>query len=85
MEKDEKILNALISDLMSRHPHAMWRIDAGDVVAMSTQGIVSWLQNLNDRKVSFSFADQQVTMSVQALIDYYIDNECVKIAEECRF
>ena len=37
------------------------------------------------RQVTFTCVGKQVTMSVQELIDYYIDNECVKTAEQCGF
>lgn len=36
-------------------------------------------------EVTFTCIGKQVTMSVQQLIDYYINNECIKVAEECGF
>lgn len=38
-----------------------------------------------DEQVTFTCIDKKVTMSVQELIDYYIDNECANTAEECNF
>lgn len=38
-----------------------------------------------DKQVTFTCIDKKVTMSVQELIDYYIDNECANTAEECNF
>lgn len=40
---------------------------------------------VRSQQVTFTCIGKQVTMSVQELIDYYIDNECVKTAEECNF
>lgn len=36
-------------------------------------------------EVTFACIGKEVTMTIQQLIDYYIDSECVKVAEECNF
>lgn len=38
-----------------------------------------------DEQVTFTCIGKQVTMSVQELINYYLDNECANTAEECNF
>lgn len=48
-EKDEKILNAIINDIQERHPEAMWKINAGRTVAVSTQYIIDWLKKQREK------------------------------------
>lgn len=38
-----------------------------------------------DSKVTFDCISKRVTMTVQELINYYIDRECCDVAEECGF
>lgn len=40
---------------------------------------------LPSKVVNFECIGKQVTMSVQELIDYYVNQECVNVAEECGF
>lgn len=48
-EEDEKILNTIINDIQERHPEAMWKINAGNTVAVSTQYIIDWLKSLKEK------------------------------------
>lgn len=50
-EKDEKILKIIINDIQERHPEAMWKISAGNTVAVSTQYIIDWLKSLKEKLV----------------------------------
>lgn len=38
-----------------------------------------------EKAVIFECAGKNVSMTVKELTDYYIDQECAKIAEECNF
>lgn len=44
-EKDDKILNAVIKDIQERHPEAIWKINSGNTVAVSTEYIIDWLKS----------------------------------------
>ena len=48
-EEDDKILNTIINDIQERHPKAMWKINYGNTVAVSTKYIIDWLKSLKDR------------------------------------
>lgn len=37
-------MNAIINDIQERHPEAMWKINDGNTVAVSTQYIIDWLE-----------------------------------------
>lgn len=48
-ERDEKILNTIINDIQERHPKAMWKINDGNTVAVSTQYIIDWLEKQGEK------------------------------------
>jgi len=43
------------------------------------------MNNLLKQTVTFNCAGKTVTMTVQELVNYYINRECCDIAEECNF
>lgn len=45
-EEDERILNVIINDIQERHPEAMWKINCGSTMAVSTKYIIDWLKSL---------------------------------------
>ena len=60
-------------------------IPTEDLRSMCNEDLQQMLLNemVRRQQVTFTCIGKQVTMSVQELIDYYIDNECVNTAEEC--
>lgn len=62
-------------------------VTSEDLRRMRDEDLQQMLLNemVRRQQVTFTCIGKQVTMSVQELIDYYIDNECVKTAEECGF
>lgn len=42
-------------------------------------------QGILNEEVTFGCINKYVTMTVQQLIDYYIDTECAECADECGF
>ena len=48
-EEDEKITNAIINVIQAEHPKAMWTIEFGNTVSVSTKYIIDWLNSLNTR------------------------------------
>lgn len=45
-EEDDKILNAIIKDIQEQHQEAMWKINTGNTVAVSTEYIIDWLKSI---------------------------------------
>ena len=62
-------------------------VTSEDLRSMCNEDLQQMLLNemVRRQQVTFTCIGKQVTMSVQELIDYYIDNECVNTAEECGF
>lgn len=69
-EKDEKILNTIINDIQERYPKAMWKINAGNTVAVSTQYIIDWLEKqgekLQGKSIMKAWKDMRFEVYAQA-------------------
>lgn len=48
------------------------------------QGVESKAKNINDQ-VIFDCIGKKVTMTIQELVDHYIEDEISKVAKECNF
>lgn len=69
---------------------------ADDYVMQTASGTAEEMETLIDafkagaewmkkQPITFNCIGKQVTMTVQELINYYIDSECVDVADECGF
>lgn len=55
------------------------------MVANTKQLITMEEKNILNEKVTFSCISKKVTMTVQELINYYVESEIAAVAEECNF
>ena len=62
-------------------------VTSEDLRSMCNEDLQQMLLNemVRRQQVTFTCIGKQVTMSVQELIDYYIDTECANTANECGF
>ena len=65
--------------MAKENPGASW--DCTDVIDAFKAG-AEWQKK---QPITFNCIGKQVTMTVQQLIDYYIDSECADVADECGF
>lgn len=62
-------------------------VTSEDLQSMCNEDLQQMLLNemVRRQQVTFTCIGKQVTMSVQELINYYIDTECANTANECGF
>lgn len=90
-EEDESYLQTVINEMEAN------KKEARESEHKKYDTIISWLKSLRphlkqeqpdvdlEKTVEFECIGKKVKMTVQELINYYIDSECADVADECGF